>query len=208
MSNYFDEAYFETKGEKNNLSNYYEKQISECGQVVDRIIKYCGPKNGAKILELGCAYGHVVNALQECGYNAWGCDVSDYAINKGREKLAVKNTFVCDIQHPTFVPWVQAATRCLDFDLIVSQITLEHVFPERVQMVIAGMAELTGEGGAQFHAIDLIQGTDTTHFCILTREQWDALFKTYGFVPAELPQELKEEAMRYNYFKYIAEGVK
>ena len=44
------------------------------------IIDYLGIKRGQRILDYGCAKGYMVKALRWLGREAYGCDISDYAL--------------------------------------------------------------------------------------------------------------------------------
>lgn len=44
------------------------------------MIDYLGIKRGQRILDIGCAKGYLVKALRWLGREAFGCDISDYAI--------------------------------------------------------------------------------------------------------------------------------
>ena len=46
------------------------------------IIDYLGIKRGQRVLDIGCAKGYLVKALRWLGREAWGCDISDYALEK------------------------------------------------------------------------------------------------------------------------------
>lgn len=43
--------------------------------------------NVGKIIVFGCGFGYLVDELVQRGYDAWGCDLSDYARNKAAEVL-------------------------------------------------------------------------------------------------------------------------
>lgn len=48
--------------------------------------------NGQKLAIWGCGYGYLVNLAVQVGYDAFGFDVSSYAINKGKQLLpAISN---------------------------------------------------------------------------------------------------------------------
>lgn len=42
---------------------------------------------GKRVLELGCAYGFMVEDLREMGVDAWGIDVSQYAYDQASKKV-------------------------------------------------------------------------------------------------------------------------
>lgn len=196
--NYFGKDYFEEENNKNVLNNYYEKQEKESEGVADRIEALCKPQKDWHILEIGCAYGQIVNALSKRGYNAYGCDISRYAVEHGQVKMPGLKIFQADIQHHSFAPYTAAKTGIQKFDLIYSCITMEHIFPHNLRKVLASLSALTKPNGLNYHAIDITCFSDKTHFCMLTREQWNEFFSRAGFKPLLL----HEYFIKLNYFMY------
>jgi 2-polyprenyl-3-methyl-5-hydroxy-6-metoxy-1,4-benzoquinol methylase/transcription elongation factor Elf1 len=185
---YFDKSYFED-GTKNGLVNSFERYFKD-GQDVFKRIKGLIPKIKPEwdILELGCAYGHTVKAFKDAGYNAQGVDISEYAIKTGNDKLNLSNK-ILNIETDEIKE---------QFDLIYSCITLEHIHEENADFVVNELAKATKPGGYNYHAIDLIQGQDTTHHCIKPRQWWIDLFKKHCF--EEIP--LNEEQKKLNWFLF------
>jgi SAM-dependent methyltransferase len=74
---------------------------------------------GKTALDVGCAYGFVVELLGELGYEAYGVDVSKFALIRG-----VENTVLGDAEH---LPFKESS-----FDLVTCFETIEHLRnPER-----------------------------------------------------------------------------
>ncbi len=44
------------------------------------MIDYLKIKRGQRVLDIGCAKGYLVKAMRWLGREAWGCDISDYAL--------------------------------------------------------------------------------------------------------------------------------
>jgi len=51
------------------------------------IIDYLGIKRGQRILDYGCAKGYMVKALRWLGREAYGCDISEYALNSADHEI-------------------------------------------------------------------------------------------------------------------------
>ena len=51
------------------------------------IIDYLGIKRGQRILDYGCAKGYMVKALRWLGREAYGCDISDYALKSADHEI-------------------------------------------------------------------------------------------------------------------------
>lgn len=52
------------------------------------IIDYLGIKRGQRVLDYGCAKGYMVKALRWLGREAYGCDISDYALDNSDPEIA------------------------------------------------------------------------------------------------------------------------
>lgn len=68
---------------------------------------------GKSALDVGCAYGFVVELLKELGYDAYGIDVSKFAVSN------VKGAILGDAEH--------LPLKCSSFDLITCFETIEHL---------------------------------------------------------------------------------
>src|SRR5579862_3672374 len=77
----YDESYF-LRGKESGKSLYenYRWMPDLTIPMVQRIIEHCGIRRGDSILDFGCARGYVVRAFRELGYNAYGYDISRWAI--------------------------------------------------------------------------------------------------------------------------------
>jgi 2-polyprenyl-3-methyl-5-hydroxy-6-metoxy-1,4-benzoquinol methylase len=84
------------------------------------------------VLDAGCAIGFLVQALRERGIEAWGIDISEYAI-----------AHVVDEVRPYC--WVASVTDKLeyDYDVIVCIEVLEHLPPHLAPVAIANFARHT-----------------------------------------------------------------
>lgn len=85
---------------------------------------------GAKVLDFGCALGYLVKALRLLHRDAWGIDVSDYALSQAPEDVK---------------PYVRHADTTLprDFDWVLAKDVLEHVRESEIDAVL-GMLRHAG----------------------------------------------------------------
>jgi len=88
MSETFDEDYYERGLEtgKSCYQNYTwlpELTIAMTMTLID----FLGIKRGQKVLDFGCAKGYVVKALRLLHREAYGCDISKYAIENVDESV-------------------------------------------------------------------------------------------------------------------------
>jgi SAM-dependent methyltransferase len=192
-ADYFDKAYFED-ATKNGLKDSFKRYFADGFEVANRLeLLIPEMKKDWAILEVGCAYGHTLNALKEKGYHfLMGTDISQYSVDKGIEEFKL-NLFQSDIEKEPMVK------NC--YNLITSCITLEHIHKENADFVVKSLYDATLPGGYNYHAIDLIQGQDTTHYCIKPRQWWIDLFVKHGFT--ELPLTEKQDQLNWFLFRRL-----
>jgi len=103
--------------------------LGHFGGVADGIIRMVAPKT---VLDVGCAFGMLVESLWDRGVRAEGIDISSYAISQVR---------------PDMVPYVRVgiATEPLGgpYDLITCVEVLEHVPADEIAPAIAHMTAAT-----------------------------------------------------------------
>lgn len=138
----YDEDYF-LHGKESGKSLYenYRWMPELTVPMVQRIAEHCGITKGAPVLDYGCARGYVVKALRGLGYNAYGTDISEWAIKNADEeakpylwKLSEDNSPVTAIRlGPTAI-----------FDWVIAKDVLEHV--EYVQNVVNALMDLAQVG--------------------------------------------------------------
>lgn len=112
---FFDKEYF-LAGTKSNYNESYfnwelmgENYLRVAGEIINKF-------NAKKILDVGCALGMLVKALRECGADAHGIDISNWAIENG-----FGNCQVCDLTKDK-IPFEDN-----HFDLVICFDVLEHL---------------------------------------------------------------------------------
>lgn len=117
--NQYDADYF-LRGKETGKSLYenYRWMPELTIPMAQTIVDYCGIEKGSRILDFGCARGYLVKALRGLGYDAYGHDISKWAIENcdGEVKRyvgheALRNSY-CEIEK---------------FDWIIAKDVLEHV---------------------------------------------------------------------------------
>lgn len=106
--------------------------------VAARMVLYYGLKQGARILDIGCAKGFLVRDFVALGMDAYGIDVSEYAISKS---VIPERTFVADAR--AIGDFANHRTRRKEFDLIVSINTLHNLEARELSQVLATVDELS-----------------------------------------------------------------
>ncbi len=143
--------------------------------MVARIISHCGIQPQHSILDFGCARGYTVRAFRDMGYNAWGYDVSDWALAN------------CD---PSVKNYLTNGAGFLanDIDWVVTKDVLEHV--ERVTDAIDGLMDIARVGVFAVVPLSLTDNgpyligdyeKDITHIHRLTLTTWANMFVRHGW---------------------------
>ncbi|ULA69824.1 MAG: hypothetical protein LZF62_480017 [Nitrospira sp.] len=145
-------------------SRYEGKWLQFFGLVADHIVKEIRPR---KVLDAGCAKGFLVESLRDRGVEAYGIDLSEYAISEVR----------LDIR-----PYCRVAS-LVDpiherFDLIVCIEVLEHIPEEIAPRVIANLCRSTDDILFSSTPDDF---AEPTHVNVRPRSYWNALFSEQGF---------------------------
>ena len=128
MSEIYNRLYYENYdvgvGKVDYRDSKYTKGNLEI--VAKRIVEDWHPKT---VLDAGCAMGHLVAAMRDMGVEAYGIDISEYAIEQVREDIrpycAAQSL---DQPFPEHFP--------KHFDLVFSAEVLEHIYEENIDFVI------------------------------------------------------------------------
>jgi 2-polyprenyl-3-methyl-5-hydroxy-6-metoxy-1,4-benzoquinol methylase len=123
---FYDEAYFDTPKDPNKASGYQEvyADSGEFREVAELSRKLFQP---AMVLDVGCAKGFQVGALRSLGIQAWGIDISEYAVKAAPPEVS---------------PWlrVESCTGMAfpdeSFDLLLALETMEHIPPADIERTI------------------------------------------------------------------------
>jgi 2-polyprenyl-3-methyl-5-hydroxy-6-metoxy-1,4-benzoquinol methylase len=132
-----------------------------------------------KALDVGCAYGYGLEVLLNLGYETYGIDVSDYAIERAKllHKNIQNNIVVHDIHKP--VPFKTK------FDLITCLSTFEHLQQPEVALkncynALENESILIVTTPNKLCIFNFIR-KDPTEINIKTSKQWRKIFLNLGF---------------------------
>lgn len=133
-----------------------------------------------RILDVGCAYGFLVKHLRRRGFDAWGVDLSEYAL--GQAPVDVKDFLrQFDLSSPHYGwhfgdGWFQAFT-CFE--------VMEHLVEDSVPIAVGHLFDCLSSGGVGVLSICTQDqpgwNSDPTHACVKSREFWVQQFKAAGF---------------------------
>ena len=85
VSKKFGREYFDGKREFGYGGYKYDGRWKK---VAKRIIRYYKLKKGNRVLDIGCGKGFLVNDLVDLGIDAYGVDISDYAIKNSKIEIS------------------------------------------------------------------------------------------------------------------------
>jgi len=140
-----------------------------------------------RILEIGCGYGNLVQALQQQGYtNVQGIDISHDQVDMAR-KLGIKNIQQADIHD-----FLQKNTT--QYDCIIGIDIIEHFTKnELVNLLALLKIQLSKHGQCLFRTpnMDAIGASlyaygDFTHEVLLNTSSAKQLFQSLGFVQTKV----------------------
>lgn len=100
-------------------------------------VDYVMSKNPEKVLDIGCAMGYIVKRLRDKKVDAWGIDISKYAIDHAPDE--VKSFLKCGSANK--LPWDDKS-----FDMVVSFSTLEHLSKDILTEAISEIKRVTKRG--------------------------------------------------------------
>jgi SAM-dependent methyltransferase len=133
--------------------------------IADRIVSDIAPRT---VLDAGCAKGFLVEWLRKRGVEAWGLDVSEYAIGEVT---------------PEIRPYCRVASVAepldRDYDLIVCQEVLEHIPAEDAEKALPNLCSHTTDILFSSCSTDY---TEPTHINVRPPEFWAEQFARHGFV--------------------------
>jgi cellulose synthase/poly-beta-1,6-N-acetylglucosamine synthase-like glycosyltransferase/glycosyltransferase involved in cell wall biosynthesis len=136
------------------------------GAVADEIVRTLHP---SRVFDAGCAMGMLVESLRGRGVDAWGVDISEYAIANIRPDMRP----FCQVKSIT-EPFGGR------FDLVTCIEVLEHIPEQEARAAVKQMAAATDVVLFSSTPDDF---TEPTHINVHSILYWLKLFEEYGFQP-------------------------
>lgn len=170
MSELYNKEYYEQYDVGVDKVNYADSEYTKgfLEKIADHIANDLRP---VTVLDAGCAMGHLVCALRDRGIEAYGIDISEYAISQVREDIrpyCVAGSLVDPL--PEILP--------RQFDLVTNIEVLEHLYAEDGKRAIENLCKITD---CIIFCSTPDDFTDRTHFNVQQREYWARLFASAGF---------------------------
>lgn len=145
--------------------------------MVNAIIDHTRILKSDTILDFGCARGYIVRAFREMGYNAWGYDISEWALRNADEE--VQQYLSGDLYH---------SFTTNDYDWIIAKDVLEHI--NYIALTINDLLGAARKGVFVVVPLSEWDGTeyvipeyekDVTHVQRLSLMSWLAMFIRPGW---------------------------
>jgi GT2 family glycosyltransferase/SAM-dependent methyltransferase len=160
----YDRHYFDTALGPLPYDRRYSQWTEFFATIAEHILADIKPR---RVLDVGCAKGFLVEALRDRGVEAFGIDISEYAIGEIR---------------PDIQPYcrVRSATEPFDgrYDLITCIEVVEHLSDEDGRRAIANICRSTEDVLFSSAPDDF---TEPTHVNVLPRSRWIERFAEHGF---------------------------
>ncbi|UCE37032.1 MAG: class I SAM-dependent methyltransferase [Thermoplasmata archaeon] len=170
----YDDKYFDL-GIYSSYKQGYENYIEDLRypDIVDDIIKNVKPK---RVLDIGCAFGRVVEMFCSQGVEAYGVDISDYAISKASDDIK-KRLFQVNVENEK-IPFPDG-----HFDFISCLVVIEHLHDDT--HLLNEISRLISKKGTVYITTPPKSYepsyTDKTHINLHDPEYWIKRFGDFGF---------------------------
>ncbi len=187
----YNEEYFEN-GITSGKSGYqdYRWMPERTIKFAHKIIKELGLRDGDRVLDFGCAKGYLVKAFRILDIDAYGCDISEYAMSEADKDIA---PYLVEIKNGK-IPFDER------FEHVISKDVFEHLDIAGLEKTLDECARVSDK---LFSVIPLGNGKkyivpqyedDVTHILRKSREWWEDRFEQKGW--------------RVNRFSYLVKGMK
>lgn len=168
----YDGRYF---AGKNAVSGYDDYQ--NCKGVLDRWASMVEQLvHPTSLLDVGCAYGFMLDYFRARNVPAWGMDPSAFAVSHASPSA---QPYIARAALPG-IPDKIAPTAPVTFDVVTCTEVLEHV-PEG--LVPASLRELAACTDRFLVTLIMLEGPgadgDEGHICLKSRDWWNAQFDTH-----------------------------
>lgn len=142
------------------------------------ILKYLKLKDGERVLDYGCAKGYIVKALRILDIDAFGCDISEYAINH----------VDADVREYCHLIKQNNIFNHKTYNWLMTKDVLEHMEEDNIESLLI---EAHDRIEKMFHIIPLAiepgifvvpeYHNDPSHIQIQTKQWWYEKFEKHGW---------------------------
>jgi 2-polyprenyl-3-methyl-5-hydroxy-6-metoxy-1,4-benzoquinol methylase len=141
-----------------------DPRLASFGMVADQIVRELAPR---RLLDAGCAKGFLVQQLRERGVEAFGIDISEYAISEV-DDLVQDHCLVASLTNP-----IEGS-----YDLVTCFDVLDHMPPVDARVALDNLCRVTTR---ILLSSAPVAGIGPVDLDALPDEQWAALLADNGF---------------------------
>ena len=147
---------------------------------------FLGLKKKSNVLEYGCAHGFLIKCLVDYGVNAYGIDISEYALENSLKDIYKRLAIIKNNNLRTSLKKLNFKKKY--FDWIISKDVFEHIPISQLKFLLKQMSKKTKK---MFVVVPLGDNSkyrikqyhlDKTHIVIKDEKWWIKLFKENGFI--------------------------
>lgn len=171
LSDFYSENYF-MRGADKNISNYRNYSLTRWKKRFNRIskelIKVINPQS---VLDAGCAKGYLVQILRQSGVDAYGIDVSEYAISQAPENVKeyVQQGLIQELPYPNN-----------SFDVVICCDVMEHIPGSEVGKVFSEFSRVCKKYIVLLVLTEHISwDIDKSHITIKPKCWWEGKLSNY-----------------------------
>lgn len=170
-----DQAYFDSYGPHPYGHPYWTEFFD---YVAREIFRRHGPQY---VMDVGCAFGHLVGRLRVRGIEAWGIDTSEYALSQAADEV---RPFLDLASGADLLP--------RRYDLITCIEVTEHMPP---MVALATIENICGHTDSVLFSSTPDDFDTETHINVQPTDYWVAEFAKYGMKPGRFAGFLTPQAI-------------
>jgi cyclopropane fatty-acyl-phospholipid synthase-like methyltransferase len=201
-SSFFDKNYFDNglESKKSCYSNY--RWIPELTiPMASKIIKHLNINEKENVLDFGCSKGYLVKSLRLLNINAFGADISKFAINNVDTEI---KKYCKLIKNNDYAPIKK------EFKWVITKDVLEHLTVKQISKFLKTYLKFTKK---MFHVIPLGDKQkfrikeyhlDKSHLQINNEKWWIDIFKKNGWQLSEF--SYKVDGVKNNWVEENSKG--
>jgi SAM-dependent methyltransferase len=176
----YGQEYYEGRDSNYGVFGGYSSILFGVSRFLVRRRVFSGLKHkvGGKHIDLGCAYGYLVEYMQRKGFRSVGVDVSGFAVREAGRRFPGLDIRRVDIEKGLGFP-------DSEFDVVTAMDVLEHC--RNLAGVLREIRRVLKDDGlvlASFPDSDIFpeeRDLDETHIWRMNAGQWKGLFREGGF---------------------------
>lgn len=209
MKNKFNKDYF-TDGIAKGISCYENyRWIPELTYpMANSFYNFLNLNKNSYVLEYGCANGFLVKCLKDFGVNAYGIDISNYAIDNCPRDIV--NNLSVITKNNVYKAIKKTSFKKKKFDWVISKDVFEHIRPADLNIILNQISKITKKmfvivplGDKNKYRIKQYH-LDKTHIVIKNEKWWIKLFKNNNFEIEKI--SYKVEGIKDKWYKYNKYG--